>query len=137
MINGSKMWITNARHAGLYLVLAKTDASAQPAHKGMGAFVVDSRTPGLTVGRDIDKLGYRGLETCEVHFDQVRVPAADLVGGVEGHGFHQVMTGLETERITSRHARSGSPAPRSTKRSATRSGASRSGSRSPSIRRFS
>jgi len=99
VISGSKMWITNARHAGLYLVLAKTDASAQPAHKGMGAFVVDSRTKGLTVGRDIDKLGYRGLETCEVHFDHVRVPAADLVGGVEGHGFHQVMTGLETERI--------------------------------------
>jgi len=99
VISGSKMWITNARHAGLYLVLAKTDASAQPAHKGMGAFVVDSRTKGLTVGRDIDKLGYRGLETCEVHFDDVRVPATDLVGGLEGHGFHQVMTGLETERI--------------------------------------
>jgi alkylation response protein AidB-like acyl-CoA dehydrogenase len=99
VINGSKMWITNARHAGLHLVLVKTDPAAQPAHKGMGAFIVDARTPGLTVGRDIEKLGYRGLETCEVHFESVRVPAADLVGGSEGHGFHQVMTGLETERI--------------------------------------
>jgi len=99
VINGSKMWITNARHAGLHLVLVKTDPTAQPAHKGMGAFIVDARTPGLTVGRDIEKLGYRGLETCEVHFESVRVPAANLVGGIEGHGFHQVMTGLETERI--------------------------------------
>jgi alkylation response protein AidB-like acyl-CoA dehydrogenase len=99
VISGSKMWITNARHAGLYLVLAKTDPAAQPAHTGMGAFVVDAQTPGLTVGRDIEKLGYRGLETCEVHFDEVQVPSANLVGGVEGHGFHQVMTGLETERI--------------------------------------
>jgi alkylation response protein AidB-like acyl-CoA dehydrogenase len=93
------MWITNARHAGLYLVLAKTNVAAKPAHRGMGAFVVQAGSAGLTVGRDIEKLGYRGLETCEVHFDEVRVPAANLIGGVESEGFHQVMTGLESERI--------------------------------------
>jgi alkylation response protein AidB-like acyl-CoA dehydrogenase len=98
-LNGSKMWITNARHAGLYLVLTKTDPSAKPAYQGISAFVVDTESPGLTVGRDIDKLGYKGLETCEVHFDNVPVPAANLLGGVEGEGFRHVMTGLESERI--------------------------------------
>jgi alkylation response protein AidB-like acyl-CoA dehydrogenase len=98
-LNGSKMWITNARHAGFYLVLAKTDASATPAYRGMSAFVVEGGSRGLTVGRDIDKLGYKGLETCEVHFDDVTVPAANLLGGVEGEGFRHVMTGLETERL--------------------------------------
>jgi len=99
LVSGSKMWITNARHAGLYLVLAKTDPNAKPSHRGMGAFLVEGGSAGLTVGRDIEKLGYRGVETCEVHFDNVSVPATHLVGGIEGEGFHQVMTGLESERI--------------------------------------
>ena len=98
-INGSKMWITNARHAQLLLVLAKTDAGAKPAHRGISAFIAEKGAPGLTVGRDIPKLGYRGLETCEVHFDNFAIPAANLVGGVEGQGFVQVMTGFEAERL--------------------------------------
>lgn len=98
-LSGSKMWITNARHAQVFLVLTKTDPAATPAHRGMSAFVVEKGEPGLTVGRDIEKMGYRGLETCEVHFDNFAVPVADLIGGVEGQGFRQVMAGLEAERL--------------------------------------
>jgi alkylation response protein AidB-like acyl-CoA dehydrogenase len=98
-VTGSKMWITNARHGNTFLLLAKTDPSAQPPHRGMSAFIIEKGARGLTVGRDIDKLGYKGVETCELHFDNFPVPAANLIGGVEGHGFKQVMTGLEAERL--------------------------------------
>jgi len=83
----------------MFLVLTKTDTSVKPAHRGISAFVAEKGQPGLTVGRDIPKLGYRGLETCEVHFDNFAVPAANLIGGVEGQGFAQVMTGFEAERL--------------------------------------
>jgi alkylation response protein AidB-like acyl-CoA dehydrogenase len=99
VIDGSKMWVTNGRRAQVFLVLAKTDATAKPAHRGISAFVVEKGAPGLTVGRDIDKMGYKTVETCEVHFDHFRVPADSLIGGQEGHGFKQVMTGLEAERL--------------------------------------
>lgn len=98
-IHGSKMWITNARHGNTFLLLAKTDPAAQPAHRGMSAFIIEKGAPGLTVGRDIDKLGYKSVETCELHFDNFPVPAGNLIGGVEGRGFKQVMTGLESERL--------------------------------------
>ena len=98
-INGSKMWITNGRHGNTFLLLAKTDAAAQPAYRGMSAFVIEKGPPGLNVSRDIEKLGYKGVETCELHFDNFPVPAESLVGGAEGHGFKQVMTGLEAERL--------------------------------------
>ena len=98
-IRGSKMWITNARHGNTFLLLAKTDPAAQPAHRGMSAFIIEKGAPGLTVGRDIDKLGYKSVETCELHFDNFPVPAENLIGGAEGHGFKQVMTGLESERL--------------------------------------
>jgi alkylation response protein AidB-like acyl-CoA dehydrogenase len=98
-INGSKMWVTNGRHARIFLVLVKTDASVQPAHRGISAFVIEKGAPGLTVGRDIDKMGYKTVETTELHFDNFLVPARDLIGGDEGHGFKQVMTGLEAERL--------------------------------------
>jgi alkylation response protein AidB-like acyl-CoA dehydrogenase len=98
-VDGSKMWITNARHGTTFLLLAKTDPTAQPAHRGMSAFVIEKGEPGMTVGRDIDKLGYKGVETCELHFSGFPVPAASLIGGVEGQGFKQVMTGLEAERL--------------------------------------
>jgi alkylation response protein AidB-like acyl-CoA dehydrogenase len=97
-VNGSKMWITNARHGNTFLLLAKTDPRAQPAHRGMSAFLID-KGPGMNVGRDIEKLGYKGVETCELHFDDFPVPAENLIGGVEGQGFKQVMTGLESERL--------------------------------------
>jgi alkylation response protein AidB-like acyl-CoA dehydrogenase len=99
VINGSKMWITNARRAELLLILTKTDAKAEPAYSGISAFIAEKGGPGLTVSRDIDKLGYKSLETCEVLFEEFRVPAANLIGGREGEGFRQVMTGLEAERL--------------------------------------
>jgi alkylation response protein AidB-like acyl-CoA dehydrogenase len=98
-INGSKMWITNARRAQIFIVLVKTDPAAIPAHAGMSAFIVEKGAPGLTISRDIDKLGYKTVETCELHFADFPVPAENIVGGIAGEGFKHVMTGLEAERI--------------------------------------
>jgi len=98
-VSGSKLWITNARHGSTFLLLAKTDPAAKPAHRGMSAFIFEKGAPGMTVSRDIDKLGYKGVETCELHFDNFPVPAENLIGGKEGEGFKQVMTGLEAERL--------------------------------------
>ncbi|HEU5029505.1 MAG TPA: acyl-CoA dehydrogenase family protein [Spirillospora sp.] len=96
VIDGRKTWITNARHAGPLPVLAKTDPSASPAHRGMSVLLVED---GFEVLRDLPKLGYKGTESCEIVFDGVRVPAANLLGGVEGRGMQQVLSGLETGRI--------------------------------------
>jgi len=98
-VNGSKMWVTNGRHGDTFLLLAKTDASAKPAHRRMSVFVIEKGAPGLVVSRDIDKLGYKTVETCELNFENFPVPVENLIGGVEGHGFMQAMTGLESERI--------------------------------------
>jgi alkylation response protein AidB-like acyl-CoA dehydrogenase len=98
-VTGSKMWVTNGRYGQIFLLLAKTDPAASPAHRGMSAFVIEKGAPGLTVGRDIDKLGYKTVETTELHFDAFPVPAENLIGGTEGLGFKHVMTGLEAERI--------------------------------------
>ncbi|CAB4683747.1 unannotated protein [freshwater metagenome] len=99
VINGTKMWITNARYANPLPVLVKTDPNASPAHKGMSVILVEAGTPGFTVSRDIGKLGYKGTESCEVVLDNVRVPVENLLGGVEGRGMQQVLSGLETGRI--------------------------------------
>jgi alkylation response protein AidB-like acyl-CoA dehydrogenase len=99
LISGSKMWVTNGRRANIFLLLAKTDPKAQPAHKGMTAFIIEKGAPGLHVSRDIDKLGYKTVETCELHFEDFPVPLENVIGGVEGLGFKHVMTGLESERI--------------------------------------
>jgi alkylation response protein AidB-like acyl-CoA dehydrogenase len=98
VINGSKTWITNARMSGLVALLCKTDPSAEPAHTGISILLVE-KVPGFTVSRDLPKLGYKGVESCELHFDDCHVPADALLGGVEGSGFRQMMTGLETGRI--------------------------------------
>jgi alkylation response protein AidB-like acyl-CoA dehydrogenase len=99
LINGSKMWITNGRYGDTFVLAAKTDTHAEPPYKGISAFVIEKGGEGFIVGRDIDKLGYRGVETCELFFDNFFVPAKNLVGGREGEGFKQIMTGLESERI--------------------------------------
>jgi len=98
-VTGSKMWVTNGRYGQIFLLLAKTDPAAEPAHRGMSAFVIEKGAPGLTVGRDIEKMGYKTVETVDIHFDNFPVPADNLIGGVEGQGFKQVMTGLEAERL--------------------------------------
>ena len=99
VINGRKTWITNARHADPLPVLVKTDPAAVPAHRGMSVLLVDAGTAGFEVIRDLPKLGYHGPETCELVLDEVRVPAAQLLGGAEGHGLQQVLGALETGRI--------------------------------------
>ena len=98
MVNGSKTWITNARRSGLIALLCKTDPTATPRHKGISVLLVE-HGPGLTVSRDLPKLGYKGVETCELSFDGYRVPASAILGGEAGKGFSQMMKGLETGRI--------------------------------------
>ena len=99
VIRGTKMWITNARYADPLPVLAKTDPDAVPPHRGMSVLLVEAGTPGFSVSRDLPKMGYKGTESCEVVLDDVRVPAANLLGGVEGRGLQQVLGGLEIGRI--------------------------------------
>ncbi|WP_132476497.1 acyl-CoA dehydrogenase family protein [Rhodococcus sp. SMB37] len=98
LVNGSKTWISNARRSGLIALLCKTDPQATPKHKGISILLVE-HGPGLAVSRDLPKLGYKGVETCEISFDNFRVPSSAVLGGVEGHGFAQMMKGLETGRI--------------------------------------
>lgn len=98
VVNGSKMWITNARRSGMMALLCKTDPDADPAHQGMSVLLVEPG-PGMTVSRDLPKLGYKGVESCEISFEDFRVPASALLGGVEGSGFGQMMRGLEIGRI--------------------------------------
>ena len=99
VINGTKMFITNGRYGDTFCLLARTDREAEPKHRGISCFVVEKGGEGFQVGRDLDKLGYRGLDTCELIFDNYPVPADNLVGGNEGTGFGMVMSGLETGRI--------------------------------------
>lgn len=96
VLNGSKVWITNAAHAGLFVLLAKTDSAARA--KGITAFIVPKETAGLTIGKHEDKLGLRASETSTVHLDDARVPAANLLGR-EGDGFKVAMTALDPSRI--------------------------------------
>ncbi|EKT82095.1 butyryl-CoA dehydrogenase [Rhodococcus opacus M213] len=98
VITGSKTWISNARRSGLIALLCKTDPSATPKHKGISIVLVE-HGPGLTVSRDLPKLGYKGVETCELSFDGYRTPATAILGGTPGTGFAQMMKGLETGRI--------------------------------------
>jgi alkylation response protein AidB-like acyl-CoA dehydrogenase len=99
ILTGSKLWVTNGVRAGLYAVLARTDPRSEPPYKGMSLFLVERQMPGISVGRVFDKLGYKGVETAEVVFDRVRVPAANLLGERPGQGFKHVMSGLEVGRI--------------------------------------
>lgn len=98
VISGSKTWISNARHSGLFALLCKTDPAARPAHSGI-SIVLAEPGPGFVVSRDLPKLGYKGVESCELHFDDYHVPASALLGAAEGSGFAQMMRGLEIGRI--------------------------------------
>lgn len=98
VVNGAKTWITNARRSQLVALLCKTDPAAVPAHKGISILLVE-KGPGFHVSRDLPKLGYKGVESCELAFDDFHVPASALLGGVAGQGFAQMMRGLEIGRI--------------------------------------
>lgn len=98
-INGTKMFITNGRRAGVFCVLTKTNKEANPPHRGMSVLLVEAGTPGFSAGRDIEKLGYKGVETTELIFEDAEVPVTNLLGGVEGQGFRHIMDGMETGRI--------------------------------------
>jgi alkylation response protein AidB-like acyl-CoA dehydrogenase len=98
VVSGAKTWITNARRAGLTALLCKTDPSAQPASKGISVLLVEPGE-GMTVSKDLPKLGYKGVESCEVTFDGYRAPLDSVLGGQPGHGFAQMMKGLETGRL--------------------------------------
>ncbi|MGQ0845562.1 MAG: acyl-CoA dehydrogenase family protein [Sporichthyaceae bacterium] len=98
VVNGSKTWITNSRRSGLLALLCKTDPNASPPHRGISILLAE-KGPGLEVSRDLPKLGYKGVESCEVTFDDYRAPADAILGGTEGAGFAQMMKGLEIGRI--------------------------------------
>ena len=98
VINGTKTWITNGAEGSCFAMLVKTDATVQPRHKGMSLFITP-KMQGFTVGRRMEKLGYKAIDTAELVFDDYRVPADHLIGGVEGQGFYQTTGGLELGRI--------------------------------------
>lgn len=98
LVNGAKTWISNGRRAGLIALLCKTDPAATPAHRGISVLLVEPGD-GLTVSRDLGKLGYKGVEACELIFEDLEVPADAVLGGREGEGFGQMMRGLEVGRL--------------------------------------
>jgi alkylation response protein AidB-like acyl-CoA dehydrogenase len=99
VLSGTKMFITNARYGTMLAVAAKTNPRAEPAYTGISMFAVEKSERGPSVSRDLKKLGYKGLDTCEVLFDNLEVPANNLIGNREGEGFKQVMNALEVGRI--------------------------------------
>jgi alkylation response protein AidB-like acyl-CoA dehydrogenase len=109
LVNGAKTWITNARRSALIALLCKTDPDAEPKHRGISVVLVEHgeaapgldlrSSAGLTVSRDLPKLGYKGVESCELAFADYRIPATAILGGEPGKGFGQMMKGLETGRI--------------------------------------
>lgn len=98
VVNGTKTWITNADRAGLVAILCKTDTEAVPAHRGI-SIILGEKGPGFSVSKNLGKLGYRGVESCELSFQDFVVPTDALLGTEEGQGFRQMMSGLELGRI--------------------------------------
>ncbi|WP_321814034.1 MULTISPECIES: acyl-CoA dehydrogenase family protein [unclassified Paraburkholderia] len=98
IVNGSKTWITNSKYGNLLALLVKTDPDAQPRHKGMSLLIVE-KGPGFEVSRQLEKLGYKGIDTCELNFTNFRVPVSRVIGGEEGLGLKQILSGLELGRI--------------------------------------
>jgi alkylation response protein AidB-like acyl-CoA dehydrogenase len=98
VVNGTKTLITNGRHGNTFALVVKTDPAADPPRRGMSIFIAE-KGPGFSVVRDIPKLGYKGVDTCELAFDDYRVSGGNLIGGEEGKGFYQIMSGLELGRV--------------------------------------
>jgi alkylation response protein AidB-like acyl-CoA dehydrogenase len=99
VLNGSKLWVTNGVYGSIFAVLTRTNTALHPPYRGMSVFLVEKGTSGLNVSRTFEKLGYKGVETAELVFADVRVPVTNLLGGVEGEGFKHIMSGLEVGRI--------------------------------------
>ena len=99
VVNGTKMWVTNGERAGLVATLVRTDPTASPAHRGMSCILAEKQYSGFSAGKHIEKLGYKGVETTELVFENNRQPATNLLGGVEGKGFAQMMAAIEVGRI--------------------------------------
>ncbi|MGH7100575.1 MAG: acyl-CoA dehydrogenase family protein [Stellaceae bacterium] len=98
VINGTKTWISNGIHGQIFALLVKTDPAAEPRHRGMSLFLAE-KGPGFTVGRKLEKLGYKGIDTAELIFTDYRVPADRLISGAEGRGLQHALAGLELGRI--------------------------------------
>lgn len=98
VVNGSKTWISNARRSSLIALMCKSDPKATPPHRGISILLIEPG-PGFTVSKDLPKLGYKGVESCELVFEDYRTPRTSVLGGTEGQGFPQMMKGLETGRI--------------------------------------
>jgi isovaleryl-CoA dehydrogenase len=101
-ISGAKTWISNARRSDLIALLCRTDPEARPMHKGISVLLVEKingERDGFTIGKDLPKLGYKGIESCELFFDNCRVDADALLGDTPGRGFVQMMRGLEVGRV--------------------------------------
>ncbi|TDY25180.1 hypothetical protein B0G81_5633 [Paraburkholderia sp. BL6665CI2N2] len=98
IVNGNKTWITNSKHGNTLALLVKTDTTAQPRHRGMSLLLVQ-KGPGFEVSRQLEKLGYKGIDTCELSFNDYHVSTDALIGGVEGKGLQQILGGLELGRI--------------------------------------
>jgi alkylation response protein AidB-like acyl-CoA dehydrogenase len=98
LVDGVKTWITNSVHGHIMAVLVKTDPTAKPAHRGISLLLVDKSCPGFKVARKLDKLGYRGIDSAELVFEECEVPADHLIGE-EGRGLQHILAGLELGRI--------------------------------------
>ncbi len=98
VVNGTKTWISNGIYGSCFALLVKTDLHAEPRHRGMSMLIAE-KGPGFTVSRKLEKLGYKGIDSAELVFDNYRVPADRLVGGVEGRGLQHALSGLELGRI--------------------------------------
>ena len=98
VVNGNKTWITNSKYGNTLALLVKTDPTTEPRHRGMSLLLVQ-KGPGFEVSRQLEKLGYKGIDTCELSFNDFHVPADALIGGVEGKGLQQILGGLELGRI--------------------------------------
>jgi alkylation response protein AidB-like acyl-CoA dehydrogenase len=98
VINGTKTWISNGIKGSCFALLVKTDPNAQPRHKGMTMFLAE-KGPGFRVSKKLEKLGYKGIDSAELIFEDYKVPAANLIGGEEGKGFRHAVGGLELGRI--------------------------------------
>jgi alkylation response protein AidB-like acyl-CoA dehydrogenase len=105
VVNGQKMWLTNGLRSGIVMTLVKTDPEADPPHRGMSMLIVEKEpgeakpAPGLDCGKNIEKMGYKGIETIEMTFSDYKTPVSSLLGSEEGQGFRQVLDGIEVGRV--------------------------------------